>query len=85
MDIRTVAHETPRDPTFHVDPAAGYQTYVSRSINYSSVTTGPQVKQCVKLVGDLYRAFVEKGRSDARDQPLMIVSDMAASRSLDAR
>jgi succinyl-CoA synthetase beta subunit len=85
MDIETVAHETPEKiHTFHVDPAAGYQAYVGRNVAYALGLTGPQVKQCVKLVGDLYRAFVEKDMAMLEINPL-IVSDAGDLKVLDAK
>ncbi|MBV5264695.1 ADP-forming succinate--CoA ligase subunit beta [Pinisolibacter aquiterrae] len=85
MDIETVAHDTPEKiHTFHVDPAAGYQPYVGRNVAYALGLTGPQVKQCVKLVGDLYRAFVEKDMAMLEINPL-IVSDAGDLKVLDAK
>ena len=85
MDIETVAHDTPEKiHTFHVDPAAGYQPYVGRNVAYALGLTGGQVKQCVKLVGDLYRAFVEKDMAMLEINPL-IVSDTGDLRVLDAK
>jgi len=85
MDIETVAHDSPEKiHTFHVDPAAGYQAYVGRNVAYALGLTGPQVKQCVKLVGDLYRAFVEKDMAMLEINPL-IVSDAGDLKVLDAK
>ena len=73
MDIETVAHNTPEKiQTFHVDPAAGYQGYVGRNIAYALKLEGNQIKQCVKLVGDLYRAFVEKDMAMLEVNPLIV-------------
>ena len=85
MDIETVAHDTPEKiKTFHVDPAAGYQGYVGRNIAYALGLTGAQVKQCVKLVGDLYRAFVEKDMAMLEINPLIVTKD-GDLRVLDAK
>jgi succinyl-CoA synthetase beta subunit len=76
MDIETVAHDTPeRIHTFHVDPAAGYQPYVGRNIAYALKLEGKQIKQAVKLVGDLYRAFVEKDMSLLEINPLVVTEE----------
>ncbi|MDR3495862.1 MAG: ADP-forming succinate--CoA ligase subunit beta [Ancalomicrobiaceae bacterium] len=73
MDIETVAHATPdKIHTFHVDPAAGYQGYVGRNIAYALKLEGNQIKQCVKLIGDLYRAFTEKDMAMLEVNPLIV-------------
>ncbi len=85
MDIETVAHDTPEKiHTFHVDPAAGYQQYVGRNIAYALKLEGNQIKQCVKLVGDLYRAFVEKDMAMLEVNPL-IVTKQGDLKVLDAK
>ena len=85
MDIEAVAHDTPEKiHTFHVDPAAGFQPYVGRNIAYALQLTGNQVKQCVKLVADLYRAFVEKDMAMLEINPL-IVTKQGDLRVLDAK
>jgi succinyl-CoA synthetase beta subunit len=76
MDIEAVAHDTPEKiHTFHVDPAAGYQPYVGRNIAYALGLEGKQIKQAVKLVGDLYRAFVEKDMAMLEINPLIVSKD----------
>ena len=85
MDIEAVAHDTPEKiHTFHVDPAAGFQAYVGRNIAYALKLTGPQVKQCVKLVSDLYRAFVDKDMAMLEINPL-IVTKQGDLKVLDAK
>ena len=85
MDIEAVAHDTPEKiHTFHVDPAAGFQPYVGRNIAYALQLTGNQVKQCVKLVADLYRAFVEKDMAMLEINPL-IVTKQGDLKVLDAK
>ncbi len=85
MDIEAVAHDTPEKiHTFHVDPAAGFQPYVGRNIAYALQLTGNQVKQCVKLVADLYRAFVEKDMAMLEINPL-IVTNQGDLKVLDAK
>jgi succinyl-CoA synthetase beta subunit len=85
MDIEQVAHDTPEKiATFHVDPAAGYQPYVGRNIAYALKLEGNQIKQCVKLIGDLYRAFVEKDMAMLEINPL-IVTKQGDLRALDAK
>ena len=73
MDIEQVAHDTPEKIlTVTIDPAAGYQAFHGRKIAYALGLEGGQVKQCVKMVGDLYRMFVEKDMSMLEINPLVV-------------
>ena len=73
MDIEQVAHDTPEKIlTITIDPAAGYQAFYGRKIAYGLGLEGNQVKQCVKMVGDLYRMFVEKDMSLLEINPLVV-------------
>ncbi len=85
MDIEEVAAETPEKvKTFHVDPAVGYGGYVGRSIAYALKLEGDQVKQCVRLIGQLYRAFTEKDMSLLEINPLIVLKS-GDLRVLDAK
>ncbi|TMV10217.1 ADP-forming succinate--CoA ligase subunit beta [Ruegeria sediminis] len=85
MDIEEVAAETPEKIlSFSVDPATGYQPYHGRRIAFSLGLTGGQVKQCVKLMGQLYKAFVEKDMEMLEINPL-IVTDGGDLKVLDAK
>ena len=76
MDIEKVAHETPEKiMTLSIDPAAGYQPFHGRKIAFALKLEGDQVKQCVKLVGDLYRAFIDKDMSLLEINPLIVTGD----------
>jgi succinyl-CoA synthetase beta subunit len=76
MDIEKVAHDTPEKiATIHVDPAAGYQPYVGRRIASALKLEGDLVKQCVKMIGQLYKAFVEKDMSLLEINPLVVTKD----------
>ena len=76
MDIEQVAHDTPEKIlTITIDPAAGYQAFHGRKIAYALGLEGGQVKQCVKMVGDLYRMFVEKDMSLLEINPLVVTKD----------
>ncbi len=76
MDIAEVAANTPEKIlSFSVDPATGYQPYHGRRIAFSLGLEGPQVKQCVKLMGDLYRAFIEKDMEMLEINPLIVMTD----------
>jgi succinyl-CoA synthetase beta subunit len=76
MDIEAVAHDTPEKiATIHVDPAAGYQPYVGRRIASALKLEGDLVKQCVKMMGQLYKAFTEKDMSLLEINPLVVTKD----------
>ena len=76
MDIEAVAEESPEKIiTVHVDPAAGYSPYVGRKIAAALKLEGGQVKQCVKLMGQLYKAFVEKDMAMLEINPLIVTGD----------
>ncbi|MEL6681486.1 MAG: ATP-grasp domain-containing protein, partial [Pseudomonadota bacterium] len=71
MDIEEVAAETPEKIlNFTVDPATGYQPFHGRRVAFALGLTGNQVKQCVKLMGQLYTAFVEKDMEMLEINPL---------------
>ena len=85
MDIEAVAHDAPEKiHTFHVDPAAGFQPYVGRNVAYALGLQGAQIKQCVKLVSDLYRVFVDKDMAMLEINPL-IVTKQGDLKVLDAK
>jgi succinyl-CoA synthetase beta subunit len=76
MDIEKVAHDTPEKiVTVHVDPAAGYSAYVGRRIAAALKLEGDLSKQCVKMVGQLYKAFVERDMSLLEVNPLVVTRD----------
>jgi len=76
MDIEKVAHDTPEKIlTMSIDPAAGYQAFHGRKIAFALGLEGDQVKQCVKMVGNLYRMFVEKDMSLLEINPLVVTKD----------
>jgi len=61
MDIEEVAESTPEKIlSFSVDPATGYQAFHGRRIAFNLGLEGKQVKQCVALMGTLYKLFTEK-------------------------
>jgi succinyl-CoA synthetase beta subunit len=76
MDIEKVAHDTPEKiVTIHVDAAAGYSSYVGRRIASALRLEGDLSKQCVKMMGQLYKAFVEKDMSLLEVNPLVVTRD----------
>ena len=85
MDIEEVAHKTPEKIiTLSIDPAAGYQTHHGRDIAYALGLKGDQVKQCVDIVGALYKAVTEKDMALLEINPL-IVTDKGDLLCLDAK
>ena len=76
MDIEEVAAETPEKIlSFSVDPATGYQAFHGRRIAFNLGLTGKQVKQCVTLMGQLYKLFVEKDMEMLEINPLIVTND----------
>jgi succinyl-CoA synthetase beta subunit len=73
VSIEDVAAKTPHKiATVRVDPAAGYAPYVGRRIAAALKLEGDQVKQCVKLIGQLYQAFTAKDMSLLEINPLVV-------------
>ncbi|WP_298805151.1 ATP-grasp domain-containing protein, partial [uncultured Lentibacter sp.] len=85
MDIEEVAAATPEKIlSFSVDPATGYQAFHGRRIAFSLGLKGAQVKQCVSLMGILYKAFLEKDMEMLEINPL-IITDGGDLKVLDAK
>jgi len=85
MDIEEVAHSTPEKIlSFAVDPATGYQPFHGRRIAFELGLKGPQIKQCVSLMGILYKAFIEKDMEMLEINPL-IITDKGDLKLLDAK
>jgi succinyl-CoA synthetase beta subunit len=73
MDIEKVAHDTPdKIVTLSIDPASGYSSFHGRKIASALKLTGDQIDQCVTLIGQLYRAFVEKDMALLEIKPLVV-------------
>ncbi len=76
MDIEEVAHKTPEKIlTLGIDPATGYSPFHGRKIAFALGLSGAEVKQCVALIGNLYRAFTEKDMSLLEVNPLIVTKD----------
>jgi succinyl-CoA synthetase beta subunit len=76
MDIEEVAHNTPEKiMTMSIDPAAGFSPFHGRKVAFALGLEGEQVKQCVKLIGNLARAFLEKDMSLLEINPLIVTGD----------
>ncbi len=85
MDIEEVAAHTPEKIlSFSVDPATGYQAYHGRRVAFSLGLDGKLVKECVNLMGLLYKAFVERDMEMLEINPL-IVTDEGSLKVLDAK
>jgi succinyl-CoA synthetase beta subunit len=85
MDIEEVAESTPEKIlSFSIDPTTGYQGYHGRRIAFNLGLAGKQVKQCVTLLGNLYRLFVDKDMEMLEINPL-IISDSGDLKCLDAK
>jgi succinyl-CoA synthetase beta subunit len=76
MDIEQVAHDTPEKIfTMSIDPATGFSGFHGRKISFALGLKGDQVNQCVKLLGGLYKMFVEKDMSLLEINPLIVTKD----------
>lgn len=76
MDIEEVAANSPElILSFAVDPATGYQAYHGRRIAFMLGLEGKQIKQCVSLMGTLYRLFVEKDMEMLEINPLIVTKE----------
>ena len=85
MDIEEVAEKTPEKIlSFSVDPATGYQPFHGRRIAFALKLEGTQVKQCVKLMGQLYDLFISKDMEMLEINPL-IVTEGGDLKCLDAK
>ncbi len=73
MDIEEVAASTPEKIlSFSVDPATGYQGFHGRRIAFALGLEGKAVKQCVGLMGTLYKLFTEKDCEMLEINPLIL-------------
>src|SRR5262245_35145865 len=73
MDIEKVAHDSPdKIVTLSIDPASGYSAFHGRKIAAALKLEATQIDQCVKLVGQLYAAFVEKDMALLEINPLVV-------------
>lgn len=85
MDIEEVAASTPEKiVSFSVDPASGLSSFHGRRVAFTLGLEGKQIKQCVQLISNLYRMFVEKDMEMLEINPL-IVTDAGDLKCLDAK
>jgi len=72
VDIETVAANTPEKIIkVVVDPTLGLKPFQARQVAFGLNFKDDQVKQCVKLLGNLYRLFWEKDASLIEINPLV--------------
>ena len=85
MDIEEVAANTPEKiVSFSVDPASGLSDFHGRRVAFALGLEGAQVKQCVALVKNLYRMFIEKDMEMLEINPLIVMKD-GSLKCLDAK
>ncbi len=76
MDIEEVAANTPEKiVSFSVDPASGLSAFHGRRVAFTLGFEGKQVKQCVQLISNLYRMFIEKDMEMLEINPLIVTTD----------
>ncbi|RMC32396.1 ADP-forming succinate--CoA ligase subunit beta [Paracoccus alkanivorans] len=76
MDIEEVAASTPdKIVSFSVDPASGLSDFHGRRVAFALGLKGAQVKQCVALIRNLYRMFIEKDMEMLEINPLIVTTD----------
>ena len=76
MDIEEVAASTPeRIVSFGVDPATGLSDFHGRRVAFALGLKGAQLKQCVQLVRNLYRLFIERDMEMLEINPLIVTTD----------
>ncbi|GGF70701.1 succinate--CoA ligase [ADP-forming] subunit beta [Paracoccus acridae] len=76
MDIEEVAAHTPEKiVSFSVDPASGLSDFHGRRVAFALGLEGSQVKQCVALVKNLYRMFIEKDMEMLEINPLIVTPE----------
>ena len=76
VEIETVAEETPEKINkVWIDPGLGLQSFQAREIAFALGLEGPQLKQAVRFVSALYRAYTETDASLAEINPLVVTTD----------
>ena len=76
MSIEDVAHDTPEKIiSFDIDPATGLSDFHGRRVAFALGLEGNQVKQCVGIVTNLYRLFIEKDMEMLEINPLVVTTD----------
>jgi succinyl-CoA synthetase beta subunit len=76
VEIEKIAAEKPKAILKeYVDPKIGLQTFQARKIAFGLGLEGDQVKNAVKFITSLYRAFTESDASLAEINPLVVTTD----------
>ncbi|WP_374763315.1 ADP-forming succinate--CoA ligase subunit beta [Yunchengibacter salinarum] len=76
VDIEEVAEKTPEKiVTITIDPATGLQAFHCRKVAFGLGLEGSAAKECIKLVGSLYRAFTDLDASMLEINPLVLTGD----------
>ncbi|MEM7075546.1 MAG: ADP-forming succinate--CoA ligase subunit beta [Pseudomonadota bacterium] len=76
MDIEEVAASTPdKILSFSVDPATGYQPFHGRRVAFMLELEGAAIKQCVKLMGTLYKMFLDNDMEMLEINPLILTTN----------
>ncbi len=76
VNIEDVAHATPElIHTFSIDPATGVMPHHGRTAANALELTGDLVKQCEKLITQLYTAFVARDMAMLEINPLIVTRD----------
>jgi succinyl-CoA synthetase beta subunit len=76
MDIEEVAHSTPEKIiTFSIDPATGVWPHHARTLSGALGLSGGLAKEAAVLLGQLYKAFVDKDMSMLEINPLIVTGD----------
>jgi len=75
-NIEEVAAKTPEKiTTLTIDPASGLAPFHTRIIASAMKLDGDQARQCDKLVGALYRLFLDKDASLIEINPLVVTKE----------
>ncbi len=76
MDIEEVAAKMPQKILkAYIEPVIGFQPFLGRRLAFGMNLAAEQVRPATQLMGNLYRAFVEKDCSLAEINPLVVTSD----------
>ena len=76
MDIEDVAHNTPEKiTTITIDPAQGFMPHHGRAVAFALNLSGDLNKQCQKLAGQLYTAFIDLDCEMLEINPLVETKD----------
>jgi succinyl-CoA synthetase beta subunit len=76
MNIEDVAHDTPEKiQTITIDPATGFMPHHGRAVAYALGLEGDLNKQCQKVAGQLYAAFIGTDAAQIEINPLAVTED----------